>query len=167
MCSSDLRQVGVYSGITDDRYKWPTNIDFQISTAFCKSPADHLLHYLTYDCTLIDASAAQPERDTIISALRTLAGILSNCRAIRLPGTPTGDHVFITNQQNGCFSSVGRRGGRQNLNLGAGCVRHDIAVHEMIHAIGFHHEQIRPDRDQYVNIFWGNIRPGKKDKNFY
>jgi len=62
----------------------------------------------------------------------------------------------------GCCSHVGRRGGKQNLSLGIGCIRHGIIVHELGHTIGFWHEQNRPDRGSFIDILYSNVERGKQ-----
>lgn len=66
----------------------------------------------------------------------------------------------------GCYSSLGRQGGAQDLSLKKqGCLHHGIIQHELIHALGFRHEQTRSDRDKHVKINWGNIQSGM-ESNF-
>ena len=38
-----------------------------------------------------------------------------------------------------------------------GCLYIDTILHEFIHALGFHHEQNRPDRDKWVKINFHEI----------
>ncbi|ODM96743.1 Zinc metalloproteinase nas-14 [Orchesella cincta] len=75
---------------------------------------------------------------------------------------PTGDFVHVVKGTgNGCSSYVGRIGGRQDMNLQSpGCMSIGTIMHEMIHALGFQHEQCRPDRDDYINVLYENIQGG-------
>uniref|UniRef100_A0A3P8VLJ3 Metalloendopeptidase n=1 Tax=Cynoglossus semilaevis TaxID=244447 RepID=A0A3P8VLJ3_CYNSE len=76
------------------------------------------------------------------------------------------DYISIENRA-GCFSALGREGGRQVLSLNKqGCLYHGIIQHEINHALGFQHEQTRSDRDYYVRINWENINP-QMAYNFY
>ena len=51
--------------------------------------------------------------------------------------------------------------GKQHISLNPViCVRLPTIVHEIGHAIGFYHEQSRPDRDDYVKVVEENVKPG-------
>ncbi|XP_070575294.1 uncharacterized protein [Ptychodera flava] len=74
-----------------------------------------------------------------------------------VPRTTQADYLYIY-PSSGCWSSIGRTGGRQTLSLGSGCTHHRVTpMHEFMHAVGFAHEQSRTDRDNYVTIYWQNI----------
>uniref|UniRef100_A0A3P8WWU0 Metalloendopeptidase n=1 Tax=Cynoglossus semilaevis TaxID=244447 RepID=A0A3P8WWU0_CYNSE len=67
------------------------------------------------------------------------------------------DHLSIQSEM-GCWSSIGRDGGAQVVSLSVyGCLDHGTIQHELLHALGFHHEHTRSDRDQYVRINWENL----------
>lgn len=74
----------------------------------------------------------------------------------------TGEDLFVKFvHEKGCWSSVGRQfwmtGVGQKLSLGKGCNHKGTIMHELMHAIGFWHEQSRPDRNLYVEVLWENI----------
>lgn len=84
-------------------------------------------------------------------------------------------YIHIDNSKNGCWSSVGKaavhvhnsitvateQGERpltyQLLNLGYGCNNQAIVIHELMHALGIHHEHQRFDRDIYLTFNYDNI----------
>uniref|UniRef100_A0A914W3V2 Metalloendopeptidase n=1 Tax=Plectus sambesii TaxID=2011161 RepID=A0A914W3V2_9BILA len=73
------------------------------------------------------------------------------------------DYVFIT-PLDGCYSSIGRVGGKQDLSLAEGCIQFGTIAHELMHSTGFFHEQSRPDRDDYISIQYQNIFPSERDQ---
>jgi len=72
----------------------------------------------------------------------------------------------------GCSSFVGWQNRKnQPIQLGSVCSKGNV-IHEILHALGFFHEQTRDDRDDYVTINYQNIQPGfennfKKDSELY
>jgi hypothetical protein len=72
-----------------------------------------------------------------------------------VPRTSQPDYVSFE-RQTGCWSRVGRQGGKQVISLGAGCGV-GAAIHEIGHTLGLWHEQSRADRDDHIEIFWQNI----------
>ena len=44
--------------------------------------------------------------------------------------------------------------------MGKECLAFHTVLHELGHAIGFWHEQSRPDRDQHIEVILVNVIPG-------
>uniref|UniRef100_A0A8B9K520 Metalloendopeptidase n=1 Tax=Astyanax mexicanus TaxID=7994 RepID=A0A8B9K520_ASTMX len=60
------------------------------------------------------------------------------------------DYVSIESRS-GCYSYVGRIGNAQTVSLDRnGCIYHNTVQHELLHALGFNHEQTRSDRDNHI-----------------
>ncbi|KAK7507207.1 hypothetical protein BaRGS_00001142 [Batillaria attramentaria] len=65
-----------------------------------------------------------------------------------------------------CASYVGMQNNKkQDVLLAKGCRYKGTVIHELGHALGLHHEQTRPDRDQFVKIHTENI-PDHLEYNF-
>ncbi|GFY55849.1 zinc metalloproteinase nas-4 [Trichonephila inaurata madagascariensis] len=71
------------------------------------------------------------------------------------------DFIYIS-PIGGCASHVGRVGGMQNVSLGKGCYSVGVMMHELMHTLGFVHEQNRPDRDDYITVLWENVKEGRE-----
>ncbi|XP_053567115.1 meprin A subunit alpha [Bombina bombina] len=72
-----------------------------------------------------------------------------------------GESTYIHFQKfGGCWSMVGNLKTGQNLSIGERCDYKAIVEHEILHALGFYHEQSRTDRDDYVEIWWAEITEG-------
>ncbi|KAG6455326.1 hypothetical protein O3G_MSEX009148 [Manduca sexta] len=110
---------------------------------------------------LIDSGFTQDQRDMIMKAIADYHR-LTCLRFVPYKGQE--DYIVIQNRNTGCWSSVGRIGGRQEVNLQApGCLtKKGTVLHELLHAVGFMHEQSRPERDDFVYVRYQNIKPGSE-----
>ncbi|XP_072134800.1 meprin A subunit alpha-like [Mobula birostris] len=77
-----------------------------------------------------------------------------------------GEKSFLSFKNlDGCWSFIGDSHNGQDLSIGTWCDTKASVEHEILHALGFYHEHSRPDRDDYINIWWNEIQPEKK-QNF-
>ncbi|CAD6188957.1 unnamed protein product [Caenorhabditis auriculariae] len=124
-----------YNAIKNRHQLWPGGrIPYTISS-----------QYSSYSRSLIASSMADYAQQTCVKWVPKEANDVN--------------YVYIYPDR-GCYSMVGKMGGKQSLSLGSGCIQKGIIIHELMHAVGFFHEQSRTDRDDYITIMWNNIQPG-------
>ncbi|EDO34806.1 predicted protein, partial [Nematostella vectensis] len=97
------------------------------------------------------------------SAINAAIAEYAQKTCIRLRPKKAGETAYLSIfKGGGCWSYVGRTGSKQQLSLAGGCWHKGIVIHEIAHALGFFHEQSRPDRDHFVTIKFENIQDGKE-----
>jgi hypothetical protein len=80
-----------------------------------------------------------------------------------VPYSGDGDGISFEPGTEQCYSYLGKIGGLQPILLSPRCQTQEI-IHEIMHALGFIHEQSRPDRDQYIDVLWPNIEDAFQDQ---
>jgi len=114
---------------------------------------------------IISSSYSRNERANILAAVQQYAKYTC-IRWVQMDSSNSHyykDYISIFRGR-GCYSMVGcQRKGKQYLSLGNGCATTvGTPVHEMMHAMGYWHEQSRPDRDRYVDVYLGNVEADKR-----
>ncbi|XP_069956062.1 zinc metalloproteinase nas-4 [Cherax quadricarinatus] len=127
------------NGLIDEKYRWVDGV-------------------VTYE---FDSLFADDLRAVVQKAMDEYAVLTSDCITF-VERTTEDDYILFTHDnEDGCHSYVGKVGGSQQINYPDWCLASYGSVqHEMYHALGFHHEQSRTDRDDYVTIMWENIESG-------
>ncbi len=107
-----------------------------------------------------DSNITSQNQDKMLSAMAEWEAVANLDFRPRINET---DYLHIFSGE-GNWSYIGQQGGLQYLSITHWDFRF-IMAHELCHTLGFWHEQSRPDRDNYVQIVWNNIKP-EKEKNF-
>ncbi len=105
-------------------------------------------------------SFSQQEKDVIRYAMNELEKV-ADIKFIEVHHKPHHNYLEIMVDE-GCFSGIGADY-PQTVSLGEGCVYPHIIQHELMHALGFLHEQSRADRHYYIKINKENIIPGREN----
>ena len=77
-----------------------------------------------------------------------------------VPRSGQADYVKFV-KADGCSSPIGRKGGEQQIELEDDCTAGNTA-HEIMHSLGMYHEQVRCDRDEWVEILFDNVEDDKE-----
>ncbi|XP_041667698.1 astacin-like metalloendopeptidase [Cheilinus undulatus] len=98
--------------------------------------------------------------EDILSAM----AMLSEHTCVKFHNRTSETNYLIFKPSKGCASYVGFIGGEQPVFVGPPCTVGNI-VHEILHALGFHHEHTREDREKYITVLNHNIMEGM-ERNF-
>ena len=140
-CSVTTRRLGIAQGGSTAKY-WPENV-------MCIK-----LDQETYDFTQEEIDTIRAAREDFHSNTNVRLMWHSNCLASEdkadLCGGSCEHYVDITNDDDGCYSSVGYQEGVQPLNLNFNCLTKRTATQAFGHALGLWNEQNHPERDAIV-----------------
>nr|CAD2142129.1 unnamed protein product [Meloidogyne enterolobii] len=99
-------------------------------------------------------------------SVQSAVNILEDATCISFPKYNPNRHknfVMIKSTKKACMSTVGYvdKQGRNRINLerGTHCEEPNTVIHEIMHCLGVSHEQMRYDRDEYIEVLYDNLEP--------
>lgn len=98
-------------------------------------------------------------RSLTVQAMQEISSS-SPIRFVFIGNSTTYQDYLVFNYSNVNNSYVGRQGGPQTININS--FNKGVIMHEIMHALGFHHEHSRIDRDTYIYIDTLNVRPNMR-----
>jgi len=120
----------------------------------------HLKVWMTRDIPYIIKPSSNKDRRVILSGMARLKEV--SCLNFRKK--KSNDKWWLEFFYGvGCYSGIGKKywkTGPTVISIGLNCNYKDIVMHEVLHALGFAHEQSRTDRDKHVKIKMGNVIQG-------
>ena len=84
---------------------------------------------------------------------------LANVDFVPRAGEP--DFLHIRADSINQSTSIGYQAGQTTIRISSWTTQGTV-IHEFLHALGFYHEQSRPDRTSFVDVFAGNIQMGSE-----
>ncbi|KAG2468704.1 MEP1A protein, partial [Polypterus senegalus] len=162
--SYELNYTGAFfhltSGDNDDNLQWPA-ANRQVTITVLDQNPDIKLRISPSRSFTTDGKLIIPElnaKGVILQAFEMYR--LKSCVDFK-PYEGESTYLFFQ-KLDGCWSYVGDFHEGQNVSIGERCDTRAIVEHEVLHALGFYHEQSRTDRDDYVKIWWDEILTGKE-----
>ncbi|KAM3876217.1 LOW QUALITY PROTEIN: meprin A subunit beta-like [Diretmus argenteus] len=132
----EMDELNVRNSIIGDKYRWPRTVPYYL-----------------------EDSLEMNAKGVILKAFDQYR--LKTC--INFTRWTREENYISVYKGSGCKSPVGNlREGRQRLSIGEDCDHLGTVEHELLHALGFWHEQSRADRDDYVNIMWDRVEAGNE-----
>lgn len=155
--SRTITQSGFAKNVVKDHLKWPKgNVYYEYSISIRKLFSFEIIIYFQ---SL--SPTAYADKMLISEAMREIAS--QTCVKFVNGYSPKNHYILITNDADYCGSDVGYLGmSGQILNLGKGCMGKGTIMHEILHSLGFYHQQSSSNRDSFVVINEGNIKDNQK-----
>ncbi|XP_070845720.1 low choriolytic enzyme [Chaetodon trifascialis] len=114
----------------------------------------------TLEIPYVISPELESRTDDILSAM----AMVSEHTCVSFHKRTSETNYLLFQPSKGCASYVGFIGGEQPVFVASQCIVGNIA-HELLHALGFHHEHTRTDREQYITVLPSNIMEGM-ERNF-
>ena len=128
----------------------------------CETSSDEeSLNYVPWPGGIVpyefNANVSSLNRNRILTAFATLEPLAD---LVFVPRAGEADFLHIRSDSINQSTSIGYQAGQTTIRV-TSWTSQGIIIHEFLHALGFYHEQSRPDQLTFIDVFPANIQAGQ------